>query len=247
MKVCIVVPCYNESDRLDTSSFIDYAQRSQHYFLFVNDGSKDNTEHIIQEMAKRSEFITAISVDQNGGKAEAIRFGVNHLLKQSETYDLVGYYDSDQATPLCEIDHALSFLKLHPEYDMLMGMRLKRLGGRVFRDLKRHYLGRVFATFVSISLGLPSYDTQCGFKLIKSHLLKDLFLDPFTSPWFFDVELLFRIMMVRGREYASTKVYEFPLMEWEEVGGSKIGGSTYLKAPFQLLKIKRRYAKHIKP
>lgn len=241
-----MVPCYNESERLEVESFINYAQQSKHHFLFVNDGSKDQTEQIIGEMASRSEFISSVSVDQNGGKAEAIRFGVNHLLSQAVTYDFVGYYDSDQATPLREIDHALSFLEVHPQYDMLMGMRLKRLGGRVFRDLKRHYLGRVFATFVSLSLGLPSYDTQCGFKLIKMNLLKDLFSDRFLSPWFFDVELLFRIMTTKGRQYAKTKIYEFPLMEWQEVGGSKIGGSTYLKAPFQLLKIRAKYASRIK-
>ena len=107
--------------------------------------------------------------------------------------------------------------------------------------LKRHYLGRIFATCVSLSLNLPTYDTQCGYKLIKSELAKSIFKDPFVSPWFFDVELLFRIKNSKGADFVKKHVYEFPLFEWEEVEGSKIKLIDYFTVPFQLLKIKRKY------
>ena len=48
MKVVIIIPCYNEAERLDTNSFIAYLSQNTHlHFIFVDDGSTDNTNLII--------------------------------------------------------------------------------------------------------------------------------------------------------------------------------------------------------
>lgn len=241
-KICLVVPCYNESERLQTESFVKFAEKNHIHFLFVNDGSTDNTLEIITTVAEKCPtYLSAVSVPQNGGKAEAVRFGVNKALENDNSFDFIGYYDSDQATPLNEVLNAIRYLQDNPEFEMLMGMRLKRLGSKVNRDLKRHYLGRIFATFVSITLNLPTYDTQCGFKLIKTSLVKEVFKDVFTSKWFFDVEVLFRIKNWKGIDFVKKHVYEFPLFAWEEVGGSKITLKDYFTVPFELIKIRMRY------
>ena len=47
MKVVIIIPCYNEAERLDTNNFIDYLSQNTHlHFIFVDDGSTDNTNLI---------------------------------------------------------------------------------------------------------------------------------------------------------------------------------------------------------
>ena len=47
MKVAIIVPCYNEADRLDTNKFVDYLSQNIHlHFIFVDDGSTDKTSQI---------------------------------------------------------------------------------------------------------------------------------------------------------------------------------------------------------
>ncbi|MFN5460298.1 MAG: glycosyltransferase, partial [Bacteroidota bacterium] len=42
-KVCVVIPCFNEQDRLPINDFIEFYKKNDIHFLFVNDGSTDNT------------------------------------------------------------------------------------------------------------------------------------------------------------------------------------------------------------
>lgn len=241
MKACIIIPCYNEEKRIDTGEFIQYIKTNPHTFLFVNDGSTDGTLQVLHQIRQAcDDRAMVISVPENGGKAEAVRFGMLQA-GADPTYDYLGYLDSDLATPLFEMENMIEYIGANPHYQMVMAIRLKRLGSKVNRSLKRHYLGRVFATLVSTLLGLPTYDTQCGAKIIHRDLAGMIFREKFVSPWFFDVELLFRIKKNTGAGFAISHVYEYPLMVWNEVWGSKLGLKNYLQAPFELLKIWRAY------
>ena len=54
MKVVIIKPCYNEADRLDVNKFIDYLSQNTHlHFLFVDDGSTNNTSRIINQILSK--------------------------------------------------------------------------------------------------------------------------------------------------------------------------------------------------
>jgi dolichyl-phosphate beta-glucosyltransferase len=236
--VSIVVPCYNESRRLRTSEFQSFLQSSAIQFIFVDDGSHDNTSEVLEQIRSGSECrVTVLNKKKNDGKAEAVRSGIQCALAQKTQY--VGFWDADLATPLDAIPEFLAVLRNSPHLDMVFGSRVKLLGRNVERRATRHYLGRTFATVASAILMLPIYDTQCGAKLFR---VRDntwrLFAEPFSSRWVFDVELIARYIQEMGSpEQAARRIYEYPLQSWTDVCGSKIGPGDFLLAIRDLARI----------
>lgn len=240
-KVLILIPCYNEENRFPKQVFHDFLLDSANtkvYFLFINDGSTDNTSVIVSELSNDFEKCSFISLERNVGKAEAIRAGM--LSQQSKDFDYVGYFDADLAAPLSQIELLKLSIKQHEMPLMILGARISLLGStQINRKRSRHYIGRIFATIVSNMLRLPIYDTQCGAKLIRKDLIPIVFKEKFISKWLFDVEILFRIK--NNFNDAKSKIVEVPLKKWEDVDGSKIGIFYFLRAPFDLLRIYFKY------
>jgi hypothetical protein len=74
-----------------------------------------------------------------------------------------------------------------------------------------------------------------------NELTQALFMEPFDSRWLFDVELCARLIRARGREAVLGAIYEYPLREWLDVDGSKVGYLDFLKATRELYSIYRQY------
>ncbi|MEG0795349.1 MAG: glycosyltransferase [Odoribacter sp.] len=232
-RTCIIVPCYNEVERIKTEEYIRFlAQTTDIDFCFVNDGSSDQTSALLKTLCEDIED-RALFVDlsKNGGKAEAVRSGINYVLS-FEKYDRVGFADADLATPLEEMKRLSDVLALDPTIVMVMGSRMKRMGVMIERKLFRHYMGRLFATVVAILFRFNAYDTQCGAKIFDRRIAESIFDRPFISKWLFDVELLLRIRNQRS-DYNQI-IQEIPLNIWLEQGGSKIRFSHLLKLPLEL-------------
>ena len=236
----IVIPCYNEAKRLDQSKFLNYLQNHPDIgFVFVDDGSRDDTHLLLQGMAAQTPHrIQIVHLKQNCGKAEAVRQGVLRSIGKKNTY--IGYWDADLSTPLETIDTFVSILERHPAH-LVIGARVKLLGRTIERHKSRHYLGRIFATLASMILRLPVYDTQCGAKLFRNTpLLYQIFKDPFIVNWAFDIELIARMKLitdaVEGPD-AITAIIEHPLEQWIHRDGSKVQPMDFCKAPIELFKL----------
>ena len=159
LKPCVIIPCYNEERRLKVESFHSFLDSNKSIdLLFVNDGSLDKTQVVLGQLEALFENVSVLNLEQNVGKASAIRKGMLHVLDKD--YDHIGYFDADLATPLKEIPRFLNIFE-DCNIDLVMGTRILRLGGDIQRKWNRHFLGRLFATFASFSLQLPVYDTQC--------------------------------------------------------------------------------------
>lgn len=247
-RAIVVVPCYNESQRLNPRAIQDFARRTQNVeLLFVNDGSQDQTldllEHLHGSNPRRFSFL---HLARNGGKAEAVRQGV--LLAVRSGAEQVGYWDADLATPLAEIESFSRVLDRRPEIEVVLGTRIPLLGHRIERRPARHYLGRLFARTASWALGLRVFDTQCGAKLLRvlPHTAA-LFAAPFRSRWIFDVELLARMKWARRLERLSPlaeAVYEHPLDAWRDVAGSRLRKGDFIRATAELADI---YGTYLRP
>jgi hypothetical protein len=133
------------------------------------------------------------------------------------------------------------------QLDIVVGARVMLLGRAIRRRPMRHYVGRVFATAASLTLGLPIYDTQCGAKLFRvSSRLRRVLAQPFTATWAFDVELIARFGSLGGRYSADALrdlVYELPLNEWTDVSGSKVRPRDFVRAMVDLGRIRFDYVR----
>ena len=242
----VVVPCYNEAQRLDLTAFDDFLSRVAGIsLLLVDDGSADDTPLIVEQLRQRySRQVATLRLGSNVGKAEAVRRGVQLAFRRRPA--MVGYWDADLATPLETIPRFQALLRERPELALVMGSRVALLGRQICRRWTRHLLGRGFATAASLVLGLPVYDTQCGAKLFRvTPQTIELFQRPFCSRWVFDVELLAR--MVVSAQHGALRpahelIYEYPLDEWRDVHGSRLTMFDFLVAAIDLAAICRRYA-----
>jgi glycosyltransferase involved in cell wall biosynthesis len=234
----VVVPCYNEAGRLQTGAFREFVQDSSSIlFVFVNDGSTDGTRDLLDALsAGDGDHFMVLHLDRNRGKAEAVRRGMLRAIELKATY--AGYWDADLATPLSTIRDFVDHLDRHPALEIVLGARVRLLGRHIVRRPVRHYTGRVFATCVSLSLGIAVYDTQCGAKMFRvSPAMNRIFDQEFLSKWIFDVEILARFLHDRrGRDMPSVDdlIHEFPLDRWEDVAGSKLKPRDFVKAIYEL-------------
>jgi dolichyl-phosphate beta-glucosyltransferase len=221
----VVVPCFNEEQRLDTEAFLALARSDRMRLLFVDDGSTDATPRVLEHLASRHRALDVLLLARNAGKAEAVRQGMLRAL--AEGAEVVGYFDADLATPPSELLRLVDVAERRPELAGVFGCRVARLGAAIDRSALRHYLGRVFATLASASLRVPVYDTQCGAKLFRvGDGLRAALARPFRSPWSFDVELLGRLLGAEGSAGDSAigvdDFVEVPLEAWQDVPGSKL-------------------------
>ena len=241
----VVVPCYNEADRLPVDEFREFLERRTDIgLLFVDDGSRDRTREVIEALAASvPDGAYALGLDVNGGKAEAVRQGVQMAAADPDVR-ITGYWDADLATPLRTILAMREALEASEECHMMLGSRVMLLGRRIDRHASRHYLGRIFATAASMALALPVYDTQCGAKLLRvDDQMRGAFDEQFSSRWIFDVELIARLRRVAiARGIAVDEfIHEYPLDEWTDVDGSKVKPFDFVKSAWELVGIRRRY------
>ena len=166
-KTIIIIPCYNESERLDKNVFKTFMLENPSVFLFfVDDGSSDNTFEIISDFADKYKNAYSFQLAENSGKAEVIRQSALSIF-QNYSFEYIGYFDADLSTSLNYISQFQEILDNSNKYQAVIGSRIKRLGSVISRSPLRHFFGRIVATIASNILSLPVYDTQCGAKIFK--------------------------------------------------------------------------------
>lgn len=182
----IIVPAYNEEKRLAETiqSIINFmaTKRISSEIIIVNDGSIDATANIAESLSQQHAHVTVLHFDTNQGKGAAVKAGIERSLGE-----YILFTDADNATPIKELDQ---FDPHKKNFDIIIGSRystddaIKQNQPFIRRCIGT--IGRKMHCYIVRDIN----DTQCGFKLFKHNVAKELVARQRIKRWGFDIELL---------------------------------------------------------
>ena len=209
MDISIVIPAFNEEKKIGrdvevAAAFID-EESVLGEIVVVDDGSTDKTADEANNAAVTSAIErNVIRLDKNRGKGNAVKTGI-----LASKGDAVLFADSGTCVPYA---NALPQIARIRKGELDIAMASRRLKDTVIhrnRSWKRRVLSLVFRAVARIITGVPNRfsDTQCGFKIYRGVIARELFAECKTAGFLFELEILLRALK---RGY---RVEEFPV-EW---------------------------------
>ncbi|MEO0581448.1 MAG: dolichyl-phosphate beta-glucosyltransferase [Bacteroidota bacterium] len=217
MELSVVIPAYNESDRIvDTlHALATYFAGKSVEILVVDDGSKDDTKEKVK--ALQLPTVTVLSYGTNRGKGYAVKYGV---AASKGRYILMT--DADLSTPI----ECLADMQPHmKEYPVVIGSRALAQS-QVTKNWFRGMLGTFGNSLIQLILpGIQ--DTQCGFKLFEGNTARSLFAMQQITGFGFDFEILY---LARKFGYP---ILELPV-KWTHHEGSKVKPWHYVQTLSEL-------------
>ena len=215
MKLSVIIPVYNEAQRLPQSldKIILFFRAKEIPFevVVVNDGSTDDSNAIIHQYMAKHKEIVLVDYGVNRGKGYAVGRGV-----AEGRGEFMLFSDADLSTPIEEFEKLMGFIR--SGYDIVIGSR--RIRGadiKVRQPLHRRILGRGFGFLTEIVFLGGIKDSQCGFKLFKSSVAKKAFGIRRVDGFSFDVEVLYI-----ARKKLHARIREVPVEWWDSAEFSKV-------------------------
>ncbi len=231
MKLSIVIPAYNEENRIErtlrTYHQFFSAKHMPFELLVVLNGCKDNTIGVVERVRKElATNILVINLPQ-AGKGLAIKAGFTDALTRDN--DLIGFVDADMAT------RPEAYYDLITHIDGNDGIIASRYmpGAQISPPrpaYKRYGSKLVYEPLLWLLFGLSYYDFQCGAKLFTRETLETVTPQLTVTQWAFDAELLYLC------KKAGYTVIEIPTV-WEDQAESKLtlkGGIRMLGSLFKV-------------
>ena len=213
--ISIVIPAYNEEQRLPASleqvlGYLSAREWSSREVLVVNDGSTDETQSVVEELAASRPDVRLLNNPGNRGKGYSVRHG---MLEAAG--DWVLFSDADLSAPIEELDKLIRVAREQGGEVVIGSRALDRSLIGVHQSGFREWAGRIFNLMMRILTGLPFWDTQCGFKLFSARAAREVFKRQRLDGFGFDVESLF---VARKLGF---KTVEIPV-RWNHVEGTKV-------------------------
>jgi glycosyltransferase involved in cell wall biosynthesis len=222
----IIVPVFNEEDNLERvekelTKYLKIASKKTK-ILFVNDGSKDSSQQLIEKICTSSPDFSFIEFEKNCGLSAAIAAGFQHV-----NTPLVGYIDSDLQTAPEDFNLLLENIE---EYDLVTGVRANRKDSFV-KNMSSTIANGIRRSFTHDGMD----DTGCPLKVIKTEYAKRI-------PMFKGLHRFLPAMIL----LQNGKITQIPVQHFPRIAGvAKYGLWNRLLGPlmdcFAYLWMKKKY------
>lgn len=212
--ISVVIPAFNEEERISSTVHKVYRYLKEQFASFeiivVSDGSTDHTDNIVASLIHGMPEVKLLKQTTNVGKGSSMRKGVFEA-----TSDFILMSDADLSSPIEEL--AKLFTGIESGADIAIGSRwLPESDIMQRQSWQRETMGRIYNTMVRWLFVQEINDTQCGFKLFKTNVAKQLFNKSRINGFSFDVEILFLAKRM-GFHTRETPV------RWADNPNSKVG------------------------
>jgi len=205
LQISIVVPLYNEAESLpELCSWIDQVMHKNQFsyeMIFINDGSKDNSWQVIQELSKQYATIKGISFTRNYGKSAALHEGF-----QKASGQVVITMDADLQDSPDEIP-ALYGMIMDEGFDLVSGWKQKR-----FDPISKTIPTKLYNAATRALSGVYLNDFNCGLKAYKLEVVKTIKLYgemhryiPVQAKWNGFTKIGEKVVQHQARKYGVTK------------------------------------------
>jgi glycosyltransferase involved in cell wall biosynthesis len=161
MKVCCIIPAYQESRAIDR--VITIAQKYCTHVVVVDDGSTDNTAKIAE-----ANGATVLRHLTNLGKGAALRTGFNYAIKKQ--YDVIITLDGDLQHNPHSIPRFLD--KIKQGYDIIVGSRYQTQSEDM--PFARKLSNLITTTVLRVIFKVPVTDSQSGYRAFKRRVLETI-------------------------------------------------------------------------
>ena len=167
MKLSLVIPAYNEEESIpifykETQNIISELPNIEFEYLFVDDGSGDNTLEVLRDLNKRDAQVHYISFSRNFGKEAAIYAGL-----ENANGDYVAIMDADLQDPPALIPEMLRIV-IEEGYDCVGTRRIDRKGEPVIRS----WFARLFYKVINKLSKTEVVDGARDYQLMNRKVVK---------------------------------------------------------------------------
>jgi glycosyltransferase involved in cell wall biosynthesis len=167
MDISVVVPLLNEEESLPELVHWIKKVMTTYQFTFeiilVDDGSKDNSWHVIQELSEIHPEVKGIKFRKNYGKSAALHTGFG-----AAKGDVVITMDADLQDNPDEIPDLFRMIK-EENYDMVSGWKKKR-----YDPISKTIPSKLYNRTARILTGIKLHDFNCGLKAYKNEVVKNI-------------------------------------------------------------------------
>ena len=206
--ISVFFPCYNEQDNIarvvEQALSILEKLNTEFEVIIVDDGSRDKTGQICDELAKQNDRIKVVHHRANLGYGAALQSGF-----RATTKELVFYTDGDGQFDINEMPPLLGFME---QCDIVSCYRLNR------RDnLIRKINGWCWTKLVCLLFGMKIRDIDCAFKLYKREIFNHIKLT--SNGALIDAEILARAIS-KGYRIMQYGVHHYPRTAGTQTGSN---------------------------